>query len=145
MECVPSNLPDDVRYGFTRTGLKALRQFSHWMAHAHGQVEPFMSEYWPGLRFQDAMAASARAGVWKKGAPHFSGIDVADHVAELHVLHDGSTRVVELVEIERRSPVVGTTSGRGGVTVDLSSIDIATTEGRRRLAAYLLGRLRVDC
>ncbi|MEY3034428.1 MAG: hypothetical protein RLZ86_1050 [Actinomycetota bacterium] len=139
-EFVPVDLPRDVLWGFTREGLYALRQYTHWMPHSKGLVGPFMAKYWSGLTFQVAMKLTTDAGVWVKRGSHFSGLDVIDDLAELHLLAGGGSRIVRLapeerVDDERRH------GGVGGMTVSLEGIDPNAPGGLRELARALLGRM----
>jgi hypothetical protein len=55
-----------------------------------------MATYWPGLTWQQAMGLVSKTGVFVKRGNSFLGLDVADHVKELHLLIGGEHRVVEL-------------------------------------------------
>lgn len=137
---VPADLPNDVLWGFTREGLFALRQYTHWMPHTKGLVGPFMAKYWPGLTFQVAMKLTTDAGVWTKRSSHFSGRDVAKHVKELHLLAGGGSRIVRFEPDERvTTDPLGV--GDGGITVSLHDIDPQAPGALRDIARELLGRL----
>ena len=103
---VPENLPNDVLWGFTREGLLALRHYCHWIPHSRGLVGPFMAEYWPGLMFQTAMAMAKKAGAFVERGNHFTGLDVARRVKELHLLVGGGSRIIsfEKGETPPKSP-----------------------------------------
>jgi hypothetical protein len=139
-EFVPVDLPRDVLWGFTREGLYALRQYTHWMPHSKGLVGPFMAKYWSGLTFQVAMKLTTEAGVWVKRGSHFSGLDVIDDLKELHLLAGGGSRILRLEPDER---VVDSQlrTGVGGMTVTLEGIDPNAPGGLRELARALLGRM----
>ncbi len=137
---VPAELPDDVLWGFTREGLHALLQYTHWIPHAKGLVGPFMAKYWPGLSFPVAMSSTAEAGVWVRRGTHFSGKDVADGVKELHLLAGGGSRIVEF-EPSDMVPSRPSYADGGGLTVAIDEIDVNSPGGMRELARYLLGRL----
>lgn len=137
---VPADLPRDVLWGFTREGLYALRQYTHWMPHAKGLVGPFMAKYWPGLTFQIAMKLTTDAGVWTKRSSHFSGLDVAEHVNELHLLAGGGSRIIRL-EPDERAEADPLRVGDGGITVSLHDIDPNAPGGLREVARALLGRM----
>jgi hypothetical protein len=52
-----------------------------------------MAANWPGLSIGEAIAA-AREGRALSKSDHFSGYAVRKNVAEFHILHDGTYRVV---------------------------------------------------
>lgn len=137
---VPGDLPRDVLWGFTREGLFALRQYTHWMPHTKGLVGPFMAKYWPGLTFQVAMKLTSEAGVWTKERSHFSGRGVAKHVKELHLLAGGGSRIVRF-EPDERVTTDPLRVGDGGITVSLHDIDPQAPGALRDIARALLGRL----
>jgi hypothetical protein len=91
---VPDPLPADVRWGFTRSGILLVRHYTHWIAHSKGFVGPFMERNWPGLAWKECMQHFAAAKIWVKGGTHWTGLELASHVHELHILHDGTTRVI---------------------------------------------------
>jgi len=91
---VPDPLPADVRWGFTRSGILLVRHYTHWIAHSKGVVGPFMERNWPGLSWKECMHAFATTGIWIKGGQHWTGLELAPHVHEFHILHDGTTRVI---------------------------------------------------
>ena len=93
-EYVPERLPEDVAWGFTVKGLQMLRHYAHPIPHAHGFVKPFMNLHWPGLDWQRAMSLASSAKVWIKTGRTYTGLEEAPHVKELHILHDGTTRVI---------------------------------------------------
>jgi hypothetical protein len=137
---VPVDLPREVLWGFTREGLFALRQYTHWMPHAKGLTGPFMAKYWPGLTFQVAMKLTTEAGIWVKRGSHFSGLDVIDDLKELHLLAGGGSRIVRLAPEERVHDECRH-GGVGGMTVALEGIDPSAPGGVRELARALLGRM----
>lgn len=92
---VPASLPADVHYGFTRYGLEQMIHHIHPIPLGRGFTAAFMSKNWPGLSLSDAMNAAKAAGVLKRSRQHFAGIEVRVAVKELHILHDGSARVVK--------------------------------------------------
>ena len=91
---VPDPLPVDVRWGFTRSGILLVRHYTHWIAHSKGVVGPFMERNWPGLSWKECMHAFATAKIWAKGGQHWTGLELAPHVHEFHILHDETTRVI---------------------------------------------------
>ena len=91
---VPGQLPDDVAWGFTVTGLQMLRHYAHPIPHAHGFVKPFMNLHWPGLDWQRAMSLASNSKVWIKTGRTFTGLEEAPNVKEFHLLRDGTTRVI---------------------------------------------------
>jgi len=97
---IPASLPDDVHYGFTRHGLERMIHHIHPIPLGRGFTAAFMSKNWPGLSLSDAMTAAKEAGVFKRDRQHFAGVAVRQTVKELHILHDGSTRVVKFTRRE---------------------------------------------
>ena len=92
---VPASLPADVHYGFTRYGLEQMIHHIHPIPLGRGFTAAFMSKNWPGLSLSEGMTAAKSAGVLKRDRQHFAGLGVRAAVKELHILHDGSTRVVK--------------------------------------------------
>lgn len=90
----------DIRWRFTRRDLHGLRHHVHPIPLGRGFSEKFVTDRWPGLTFAQAMTAAGRAGVWGHDESHFAGLGVSPRVKELHLLHDGSSRVVEFTDAE---------------------------------------------
>lgn len=95
----PENLPEDVKYGFSRAGLHALRGFIHPIPLGRGFHLSLMAS-WPGLTFSEALTSAKEAGVWIPSGGMFPPISVAPHVKEFHILHDGTLRVISFTEEE---------------------------------------------
>ncbi len=93
-QLVPSELPADVRWGFTREGLDSVLHHTHFIAANRGASTTHMSTNWPGLSVGEAIAAARAAGAITKSRKHFSGHAVRRGLCEFHILHDGSGRVV---------------------------------------------------
>ena len=100
---IPASLPADVHYGFTRYGLEQMIHHIHPIPLGRGFTAAFMSKNWPGLSLSDGMTAAKSAGVLKRDRQHFAGLGVRAAVKELHILHDGSTRVVKFTHEELAS------------------------------------------
>jgi hypothetical protein len=100
---VPASLPDDVHYGFTRHGLERMIHHIHPIPLGRGFTAAFMSKNWPGLSLSDAMNAAKAAGVVKRDRRHFAGVGVRAAVKEMHILHDGSLRVVKFTTLEQKA------------------------------------------
>lgn len=96
---IPENLPEDVKYGFSRAGLHTLRGFIHPIPLGRGFHLSLM-EKWPGLTFSDALNSAKEAGVWVRKEGVFPPMTVAPHVKEFHILHDGTLRVIPFTEEE---------------------------------------------
>ncbi|MEN9804832.1 MAG: hypothetical protein RIS41_1679 [Actinomycetota bacterium] len=139
MNYVPADLPADVQWGFTREGLYALVHHGHPIAHSRGSAQKMMATYWTGLTWQQAMGLVSKTGVFVKRGNSFLGLDVADHVKELHLLIGGEHRVVELAEHEV-TPTKPIWAGASVLTAVRPS-DVATEGRRRRLALKILGSL----
>lgn len=139
MNYVPTDLPPDVRWGFTREGLYAIPHHGHPIAHSRGFAQKMMATYWPGLTWQQALGALMQAGVLVKRGNSFLGLDVVDDVKELHLLHDGSHRVVWFGEGETIPPTP-MWAGRS-VLVDVRPSDVETESGRRGLARRVLDHM----
>jgi hypothetical protein len=139
MNYVPADLPADVQWGFTREGLYALAHHGHPIAHARGFAQKMMATYWPGLTWQQAMGLVSKTGVFVKRGNSFLGLDVADHVKELHLLIDGEHRVVEMADHE----MIPTKPIWAGASVleAIRPTDLASESRRRRLARKILERL----
>lgn len=139
MNYVPKDLPADVRWGFTREGLYALPHHAHPIAHARGFAQKMMATYWPGLTWQQAMGLVSKTGVWVKRGNSFLGLDVADHVKELHLLIDGGHRVVTF---ESDETVPHKPSWAGASLLEaITPTEAATEGGRRAIARRILDRL----
>lgn len=93
MQHTPTHLPADVRWGFTREGLESVLHHAHPIPVGRGFTAAHMAANWPGLSIGEAIAA-AREGRALSKSDHFSGYTVRKNVAEFHILHNGSTRVV---------------------------------------------------
>ena len=91
---VPESLPDDVRWGFTRSGLLGIRHHMHWIPGNRGQSRRYVAERWPGLDWNIATLTLRTARVFTPDPSHFSGRQVAARVHEFHILHDGTWRVI---------------------------------------------------
>ena len=137
---IPDNLPDDVRWGFTRTGLARLRHYAHPIPHARGFVKPFMEGEWPGLDWHRAMKIASEAGVWVRTGRTFTGLEEAPHVKELHILHDGTVRVVELPPDEQTPISVEPTPG--AILVDVQPRALSDEASLRDLARSILEGMR---
>ena len=92
---VPTNLPADVHWGFTRDGLNSVLHHAHFIAMKRGAASAHMAANWPGLSLGDAIAAARTAGALAKSRQHFSGYTVRRTLTEFHILHDGTTRIVK--------------------------------------------------
>ncbi|MFM9226262.1 MAG: hypothetical protein ACKOQ1_06505 [Actinomycetota bacterium] len=91
---VPDDLPDDVRWGFTWEALRKLVGHIHPIPMGQGLTQAYVDTYWPGLHFGDVMTMAKAAGAF---VPHdylMAGVYPAPHVRELHVLHDGTSRII---------------------------------------------------
>lgn len=97
---VPDTLPDDVRWGFTRKGLQTLLHYIHPIPLGRGFTQSFVKENWPGLTFSDALNYGKHAGAWIPDERRFPRITVGPLVKELHVLHDGTTRIINFTPEE---------------------------------------------
>lgn len=139
MNYVPSDLPADVTWGFTREGLYALPHHAHPIAHARGFAQKMMATYWPGLTWQQAMGLVSKTGVWIKRGNSFLGLDVADHVKELHLLADGGHRVIAFAEGED-VPARPNWAG-ASLLVSVAPSDVSTEGRRQNLARRILDRL----
>lgn len=93
MQLTPTHLPADVRWGFTREGLKSVLHHIHPIPVGRGFTTAHMAANWPGLSIGEAFAAARRGGALSR-SEHFSGYAVRKNVAEFHILHDGTYRVV---------------------------------------------------
>jgi len=96
-------LPAGVRWRFTREQLYRLRHHLHPIPLGRGLHEQFVSRTWPGLNFRRAMELAGRAKVWTSDPNHFSRIGVSKRVKELHVMFDGTTRVIGYTRAEREA------------------------------------------
>lgn len=139
MNYVPDDLPSDVRWGFTREGLYAIPHHGHPIAHGRGFAQKMMATYWPELTWQQALGALMRAGVLIKRGNSFLGYDVADNVKELHLLVDGSHRVITFAEGE----IVPAKPNWAGASllVSVTSADVSTESRRRNFVRRVLDRL----
>ena len=97
---VPEALPPDVRYGFTNYGIKQMIHHCHWIPVGRGFTAAFMDRHWPGLSLSDGMDAAKSAGALKRDDKHFTGLAVRKDVKELHILHDGTLRLVKYTRAE---------------------------------------------
>lgn len=140
-QLIPDNLPDDVRWGFTRAGLLYVRHHFHWIAVTKGIARANLAKHWPGLVWNDLMFALKAAKVWKKDPSHFSGKDLKPGVKEFHILHDGTFRVIRFSDVAATPPPAPEPIG-GGFTVELRPELLNTSEGRRTLARAILEGLR---
>lgn len=138
---VPSPLPNDVLWGFTREGLLALRHYCHPIPHSRGLVGPFMAEHWPGLMFHVAMAMAQKAGAFVERGDHFTGLDVAERLKELHLLVGGGSRIIEFVDGEA-SPESPDEKVNGGLLVQLPPEALSSESSMRDVARHILERLR---
>ena len=138
---VPTSLPDDVLWGFTREGLRALRHYCHPIPHSRGLVGPFMTEHWPGLTFESAMSMANQAGALVRRGNHFTGLDVPDRLKELHLLVGGASRVIWFEEGEPL-PTSSRENDRGGLLVQLPPDALTPESNLRDVARVLLERLR---
>jgi hypothetical protein len=93
MQLTPTHLPADVRWGFTREGLESVLHHAHPIPVGRGFTAAHMAANWPGLTIGQAIGA-AREGKALSKSDHFSGYAIRKNVAEFHILHDGTTRVV---------------------------------------------------
>ncbi len=93
MQLTPTHLPADVRWGFTREGLESVLHHAHPIPVGRGFTAAHMAANWPGLTIGQAIGA-AREGRALSKSDHFSGYAIRKNVAEFHILHDGTTRVV---------------------------------------------------
>lgn len=141
MNYVPTDLPDDVQWGFTREGLIALPHHAHPIAHARGFAQRMMATYWPGLSWQQAMGLVSKTGVWEKRGNSFSGLEVADHVKELHLLFDGGHRIISF-EGGESPPTSTRNNDPGGFLVQLPPEGLTSSSSMRDVARFLLERLR---
>lgn len=138
---VPENLPKDVLWGFTREGLLALRHYGHPIPHSRGLVGPFMAQHWPGLMFHTAMSMASAAGAFVHRGNHFTGLDVAKRLKELHLLVGGGSRIIEF---DRDEPVPPSSrdSDQGGFLVQLPADALTSESSMRDVARFLLERMR---
>jgi hypothetical protein len=93
MQLTPTHLPADVRWGFTREGLKSVLHHIHPIPVCRGITAAHMAAHWPGLSVGAAFAAAQKGNALSKG-DHFLGYAVRKNVAEFHILHDGTYRIV---------------------------------------------------
>jgi hypothetical protein len=140
MSYIPDNLPDDVRWGFTREGLASLRHYAHPIPHGRGFVKPHMEGNWPGLDWHRAMKIASEAGVWVRTGRGFTGLEEAPHVKELHVLHDGTVRVIELTPDEQVAAPTEPT--HGATLIELPSRGVSDDGSLRDLARAILEGMR---
>lgn len=139
MNYVPTDLPADVRWGFTREGLYAIPHHGHPIAHARGFAQKMMATYWPELTWQQAMGLISKTGVWVRRGNSFLGLDVADDVKELHLLVDGGHRVIAFADGEA-IPAKPMWAG-ASVLIAVRPDDVATEGRRRGLARLIIERL----
>ena len=92
---VPTNLPADVHWGFTRDGLNSVLHHAHFIAMKRGAASAHMAANWPGLSLGEAISAARTAGALAKSRRHFSGYTVRRTLTEFHILHDETTRIVK--------------------------------------------------
>lgn len=140
-QLIPDNLPDDVRWGFTRAGLLYVRHHFHWIAVTKGFARSNLAKHWPGLVWNDLMYALKAAKVWKNDPEHFSGKNLKPGVKEFHILHDGSFRVIRFSDVAATPPPDPEPIG-GAFTAELRPELLNTSEGRRTLARAILEGLR---
>jgi len=141
-QLAPLVLPDDVRWGFNRAGLYQVRHHFHWIPITKGMARSFVTKYWPGLDWNDMVRLFNAHDIWIPDESHFSGKDLAPHVKEFHILHDGTGRVVPFADGEAVDQPPAPKGGGFNVQVTPSMID--TREGRRALAKQILEGLRPD-
>ena len=137
-QLIPDNLPDDVRWGFTRAGLARLRHYAHPIPHGRGFVKPFMEGEWPGLDWHRAMRIASEAGVWVRTGRTYTGLEEAPHVKELHILHDGTVRVIELPPDEQAPTPTPAERLHGAVLVEVPHPVLSDEESLRDLARAIL-------
>jgi len=168
----PESLPDDVRWGFTRSGLLGIRHHMHWIPGTRGFSRKYVATHWPGLDWNIATLTLRTARVLTVDPSHFSGKKVDDRVKEFHILFDGTWRVIhhdgkvrtggpltekqkasigwtaaDLVSEEEDDDVDDTESPidestGGAVTITVEPNLLETREGRRLLARKILQGLQ---
>lgn len=142
---IPDDLPNDVRYGFTRQGLNMVLHHAHRIAKNQGFTARFMEKNWPGLTWQEARDGAEEAGVWVKNSQHFSVLALAEHVHEFHILQDGSTRIILVptsgtVEEAAQTDDDDNLAGGGfDVTIEKDFFDMSYQEQRNFLRRALSG------
>jgi len=139
---VPLSLPGDARWGFTRDGLYEVRHHFHWIPVTKGMARSFIAKHWPGLVWNDMVILFDAHDIWIPDESHFSRKDLAPHVKEFHILHDGTGRVVPFADGEAVDLPPAPKGGGFNVQVTPSMLD--TREGRRALAKQILEGLRPD-
>ena len=93
VQLTPDHLPADVRWGFTREGLKSVLHHAHPIPVGRGFTAAHMAANWPDLSIGEAISAAREAGALSK-SDHFSGYTVRKNLGEFHILHDGTHRIV---------------------------------------------------
>jgi len=138
-----SPLPADVRWRFTREQLLKLIHHIHPIPLGRGFHEQYVASNWPGLTFKRAMELGGRARVWTTNRGHFSGLGVSKRVKELHVLRDGTTRVVGYTRAERaaRDAAPKQKGGSGGFLMRVDPAVFDEDGGVDRLAEEIFRRL----
>jgi hypothetical protein len=90
----PESLPDDARWGFTRSGLLGIRHHLHWIPGTRGFSRKYVATRWPGLDWNIATLTLRTARVFTADPSHFSGMKIDERVKEFHILFDGTWRVI---------------------------------------------------
>lgn len=136
-------LPADVRWRITREQLFRLRHHIHPIPLGRGLHEQFVATNWPGLTFKRALQLAGSAKVWVKDRTHFSGMGVAARVKELHILRDGSTRVIGFTRAEQlaRANQPDEPNGPGGFLMRVDPKVFDEEGGLDRLAEQIFRAL----
>ena len=133
MQLIPTHLPSDVHWGFTREGLKSVLHHAHPIPVGRGFTSAHMSANWPGLTIGAAIAAANHAGALSDSRAHFSGYAVRRDVAEFHILHDGTGRVVRQIPDDKQKPIGRNDKESGGFLSDAETLVAMSREELREL------------
>jgi len=140
MQLIPTHLPSDVHWGFTREGLKSVLHHAHPIPVSRGFTSAHMSANWPGLTIGAAIAAAKAAGALSDSRAHFSGYSVRRDVEEFHILHDGTGRVVRRIPTDAHDPNDHDDEETGGFLTDAETLLAMSREELRELLAAVLQR-----
>lgn len=134
----------EVRWRFTRHDLHRLRHHVHLIPLTRGYAHKFVADNWPGLTFDRAMQAAGQAGVWCKDRSHWANLGVAPRVKELHLMDDGSARVIEFTKAEmaERDGDPDLNFRAGGVVIPGDRVVGASEEELQDIANEVLGSVR---
>lgn len=133
MQLTPTHLPSDVHWGFTREGMKSVLHHAHPIPVSRGFTSAHMETNWPGLTIGAAIAAARAAGALSDSRAHFSGHTVRRDVAEFHILHDGTGRVVRQIPADSHDSAERDDDAAGGFLIDAETLLAMSREELREL------------